>query len=437
MCWEPRLQLSGATWIHAVGDDMTHGSHRSRLRRVFTKAGDALQVNGWTLNQLDPDGLRYVATVSVRAHWFVIAVLLFEVAYRPYLYFGVVRYVPFPLLLLALAGFNGYFQHRLRSDRPIAWRWPVALYVLDVLVISAVLVLSAGFGHGFMHLFYYPALAGLAVLFTSFRFNMLWVTIVSVVYVALSLSAGDGLDVEAKDEKALLARVVVMYAVVAVVNLATRFERMRWQRALERERVMQNEQVELSQAIHDTAAQSAYMIGMGVNVAKTLADDSNVELTTTLDATSRLCRSLILELRHPINVGGIYEGRELSRSLRLHAASFTNVTLVPLNVTLTGVEPPLSVEVKSALFSVAHNALTNAYRHGEAGNVAIELMFAHDVVSLSVSDDGVGLPDDYAERGNGFANMNRLAQRLGGHLVVEQRGAMGGAAVTCVIPWER
>ena len=409
---------------------MTHGSHCSRLRRVFTKAGDALQVNGWTLNQLDPDGLRYVATVSVRAHWFVIAVLLFEVAYRPYLYFGVVRYVPFPLLLLALAAFNGYFQHRLRSDRPIAWRWPVALYALDVLVISAVLVLSAGFGHGFIHLFYYPALAGLAVLFTSFRFNMLWVTIVSVVYVALSLSVGDGLDVEAKDEKALLARVVVMYAVVAVVNLATGFERMRWQRALERERVMQNERVELSQAIHDTAAQSAYMIGMGVNVAKTLADDSNVELTTTLDATSRLCRSLILELRHPINVGGIYEGRELSRSLRLHAASFTNVTL-------TGVEPPLSVEVKSALFSVAHNALTNAYRHAEAGNVAIELMFAHDVVSLSVSDDGVGLPDDYAERGNGFANMNRSAQRLGGRLVVEQRGAMGGAAVTCVIPWER
>ena len=54
-----------------------------------------------------------------------------------------------------------------------------------------------------------------------------------------------------------------------------------------------------------------------------------------------------------------------------------------------------------------------------------------------MSDDGVGLPDDYAERGNGFANMNRAAERLGGHLVVERRGAMGGAAVTCVIPQER
>ena len=104
---------------------MTHGSHRSRLRRVFTKAGDALQGNGWTLRQLDPDGLRYVAAVSVRAHWLVIAVLLFEVAYRPYTYFGVVRYVPFPLLLLALAAFNGYFStvSGLTGRLPGAGRW--------------------------------------------------------------------------------------------------------------------------------------------------------------------------------------------------------------------------------------------------------------------------------------------------------------------------
>ena len=182
---------------------MTHGSHPSRLRRVFAEASHALQGNGWTLSQLDPDGLRYVATISVRAHWLIIAVLLFELAYRPYLYFGVARFVPFPLLLLVLIGFNGYLNHRLRSDRPVTWRWSVALYALDLLLISAAAVLSDGFGHGFLHLFYYPALAGLAVLFTSFRFNMIWVTIVSVAYVALSLNVGDGLDVEAKDEKAL------------------------------------------------------------------------------------------------------------------------------------------------------------------------------------------------------------------------------------------
>ena len=53
--------------------------------------------------------------------------------------------------------------------------------------------------------------------------------------------------------------------------------------------------------------------------------------------------------------------------------------------------------------------------------------FAEEDSRLSVLDDGTGLPDDYAERGNGFANMGRAAGRLGGRLIVEQSGAMGGA----------
>ena len=318
---------------------MPHGFHYSRVLQLITKPTAAFRVNGWALNQVDPEGLRYVATISVRAHWFVIVVLFFELVYRPYMYFGVARYAPYPLLLMVLIGFNGYIHYRLLSHRPITWRWLVALYALDVFLISAVEALSDGFSHSFHHLFYYPALAGLAVLFTSFRLNMAWVTMASVVYVAISLTVGDGIDIEARDEKALLARVAVMYAVVAAVNLATRFERMRWRQAVERERALQRERVELSQAIHDTAAQSAYMIGLGIDTAKALAGGANPELTSTLEATSQLSRSIIWELRHPINMGGIFEGRELSRALRSHASSFTNVTSVPVEMTHTGVEP--------------------------------------------------------------------------------------------------
>ena len=66
-------------------------------------------------------------------------------------------------------------------------------------------------------------------------------------------------------------------------------------------------------------------------------------------------------------MGGIYEGRALSSALKSHAASFTNVTSVPCELTQTGVEPPLSTETRGLLFSIAHNALTNAYRHAQAG----------------------------------------------------------------------
>ena len=51
------------------------------------------------------------------------------------------------------------------------------------------------------------------------------------------------------------------------------------------------------------------------------------------------------------------------------------VTAVPAEMTQTGVEPPLSTEARGLLFSIAHNALTNAYRHAEAGRVSVQLEF--------------------------------------------------------------
>ncbi len=91
------------------------------------------------------------------------------------------------------------------------------------------------------------------------------------------------------------------------------------------------------------------------------------------------------------------------------------------------------METRSLLFSIAHNALTNAFRHAEPTSVLVELDFGQDELSLSVSDDGVGLPDDYQDRGHGFANMRADAERLGGRLIVEPTGPNGGASVTCVM----
>ena len=44
-------------------------------------------------------------------------------------------------------------------------------------------------------------------------------------------------------------------------------------------------------------------------------------------------------------------------------------------MTLAGVEPPLSIETRSLLFSIAHNALTNAYHHAAASRVSVHLEF--------------------------------------------------------------
>ena len=407
---------------------------QNRGTRLIRTAG-AFRVGDWTLNQFDPDGLRSVANVLVWVHWFIVATCFVQLVYRPY--YGAERFAVYTLLYLMLVAFTAYAHYRLASGRNITWRWVFALCSLDAALISAAAVVGGGFGHYFFHLFYYPVLAGFAVFFTSFRLNMAFVTVVAVVYLLMSLLVGDVIDLGAREEKPLFARIVVMYAVVAVANVISRFERTRWRAAVERERALQRERAELSQAIHDTTAQSAYMIGLGIDAAKRLAGDSNPELTARLEATSRMSKTAIWQLRHPIDMGRIFDGRGLGRTLESHVATFTAITAVPADLVQHGKEPLLTVEARSLLFSIAHNALTNAFRHAEAGRVVVELDFRKDDVSLSVSDDGVGLPEDYAERGHGFANMRADAERLGGRLMVEPRGPAGGARVSCVMPLVR
>ena len=240
--------------------------HRNLSSRLVRTAAGVFRMSDWTLSRADADGLRYVVTVSVWVHWFLAATCLALLVYRPW--YGPGKYAAYGLLLLTLVAFNGYVHYRLASNRTLTWRWIFALCVLDTVVILACAVLGGGFSHYFFHLLYYPVLAGFAAFFTSFRLSMAFVTVVAVAYLVMSLTVGEGVDLGAREEKPLLARIAVMYAVVAAVNLISRFERTRWRAASERERVLQKERIELSQSIHDTTAQSAYMIGLGIDAAK-------------------------------------------------------------------------------------------------------------------------------------------------------------------------
>ena len=204
---------------------------------------------------------------------------------------------------------------------------------------------------------------------------------------------------------------------------------------MKRERELQRQRIELSQNIHDTTAQWAYMIGLGVDGAMELVEESNEALKTKLRLVADLTRSAMWELRHPIDGGQIFRGEKLGEVLEAHAATFTVITSVPAELVQHGREPPLSIIARSLLFSMAHNALTNVIRHAGAGQVVIGLDCTGAELRLSVSDDGAGLPPDYEARGHGFRNMRADAARMGGSLEVKSDGDGGGTTVTCVVPY--
>ncbi len=396
---------------------------------------DAFRLRGWTLTQIDPEGLRYVGSVVAWLHWVFSAHGVVQVWYRPFYGYWSLQFGVYLSMLLFLMAFNGYFHYLVLSSNAIRRRWVLGFCAMDVALLSAAVAVSSGFSHHFFHLFYYPLLAFLAVMITSLRVNLVLVTVVAVVYLVLSLTAGNGLDLEAKDEKTLAARIFVMYLVVLLVSLISGFERKRWGRAVEREQALVRERTELSQGIHDTMAQSAYMIGLGIDRVKELADQSNRDLMSALEETSKLSRSAMWELRRPIEIAEIFGGMELGGVLESLVATFSSISLVPAEFVKSGDEPVLSTALRGALFSITHNALTNALRHSGAGHVRVELDFGKGFVRLSVSDDGVGLPAGYAAMGRGFRNMREDAERVGGRLEVESSRSDGGTTVICIAPY--
>ena len=328
------------------------------------------------------------------------AVTVSLLAYRPATWYP--QDVEFLLLPVATAAVNGIVHHRLLTRGTVSWRWMSFLSVSDVFLITYGVVVGGGFS-SFILVFYYPALAVFAVVFSSFGLTLACTTLVAVIYTVVCLAVGPDLTMGLSHDKALVARLAVMYTLAPCLGFITRFERFRWRRSVARERQLHRERIENSQTIHDTTAQTAYLIRLGTHKARKLAGESDEEPAATLDATLILTKSAMWEMRGPIDAGHIVEGRELGRVLWSHCTTFKRITGVPAEFSLSGPEPPMSTETRNRLFSVAHNALTNAFLHAQPTSVNVKLSFEPERVCLSVSDDGIGLPDDYAQRGEDSA----------------------------------
>ena len=176
----------------------------------------------------DTDVVPYAARVSVWGRWFILLVAVFQFLYRPtFWYPDHVEYTLLPAAALALKwtgplpaanGPSGHvalaalpqrhglcFDHgpassskrgsrRASSSSPrstASCSWPTT-----------------------------RPLALLVVVFASMWFGLAWTTVTAVVYSLLCMTTGPGLDLDLEEEKLLLARVAMMYALVLFVSLS-------------------------------------------------------------------------------------------------------------------------------------------------------------------------------------------------------------------------
>jgi two-component system, NarL family, sensor histidine kinase UhpB len=92
---------------------------------------------------------------------------------------------------------------------------------------------------------------------------------------------------------------------------------------------------------------------------------------------------------------------------------------------LQGSLPPLAADVELVVYRVAQESLTNALRHAQAGSAAVSLTADAERLTLSVADDGRGMPARLPPGTAGIAGMRERALLVGGRLSIESRPNQG------------
>ena len=100
---------------------------------------------------------------------------------------------------------------------------------------------------------------------------------------------------------------------------------------------------------------------------------------------------------------------------------------------LQGGLPPLPADVELVIYRVAQESLTNALRHADADTATVSLTANGERISLSVADDGVGMPADLSRDTAGIAGMRERALLVGGRLSIESRPGRG-TEVRLIVP---
>ena len=397
------------------------------------------------------EDLRYNQRFIVMVRWSLLVGWLFLHNYRPDHSMGT-NYWILNGMALTVAAVNGYLHWRIINNRPLTKRYALAMSALDLTAITAGIAITSRFDNAFFVL-YYPAMLGISLVLTSRPQIFAITTTVAGLYTAISLLLAPGVDFDAVEEKILLMRVISMFAVAAAGNLILEIERFKRREAVDAERVRMEENMELqsrvreaerglemeririSQEIRDGAAQTAFVLNLGLETCQRLVKEDNPELSEKLKGLHVQSKQALWELRYPINLGPLFEGKSLAEMLENHVRNFEMLTSIPTTFSLKGTEMQFSAVTKQRLFSLPHNALTNTYRHANASRVNVEMVCEGDELVLSITDDGVGMAADAADTflGHGIRNMRRVERELGGVLnIVSAPGE--GTTVSFALP---
>jgi signal transduction histidine kinase len=189
----------------------------------------------------------------------------------------------------------------------------------------------------------------------------------------------------------------------------------------------------IARDLHDTVIQRLFATGMQLESSMRFmtspeASERVQVAVGDLDKTIKEIRSTIYSLQRA--------DRSASSSLRARIVELIEELTPALGFTptlrLEGlVDTRVSAQAGENLLPVLREALSNTARHAKADRADVSVVVDDNSVTLTVSDDGVGLPAE--GRRSGLANLDARAAALGGTFTAH-RAPEGGTELSWRVP---
>ena len=218
-----------------------------------------------------------------------------------------------------------------------------------------------------------------------------------------------------------LVEMLAAHAAIAIEN-AELLER-------SRELTVMEERNRLARELHDSVIQTLFSAVFTAEAAGELLERDPSQARAEVQRLQELAkeavremRSLVFELR-PAEI----EVEGLVSTLRKHVEVLRRVYGTEIDLTVQGGRR-LNLALERELFRIAQEAIRNALTHSSGRRIAVDVSMRDSVVTLSVSDDGVGFdPSSPQVRGRhlGLTTMVERARLLGSDLHIESAPGAG------------
>ncbi|MEV4782645.1 ligand-binding sensor domain-containing protein [Burkholderia sp. LMU1-1-1.1] len=233
---------------------------------------------------------------------------------------------------------------------------------------------------------------------------------------------GAGLDIELSPTflqsvwfKLLCGALLILLVALAwrwrLAQVARLIEARQLERLSERERI--------ARALHDTFLQQAQGTILMMQAAMEQIPPALPARAAMERGIGYIERALIEGRDEVMGLRSASSGNEtLAQALECFGNGLAEVLPARFRLEVRGTPYPLETALRDDLFAIGREAIGNAFRHAEAGEIVVELDFGADALTLQVRDDGKGIPDDILDEGKrrghfGLVGMRERAERIG------------------------